>query len=114
MAMGFFKIQQISLMLWLLPIVAGAQIIPDRSLGNETSRVLPDNFGNLPIDRIEGGALRGQNLFHSFQEFSVNNNRGAYFSSPSGIQNIITRITGNNRSEIWGTLGVLGNSNLFF
>ncbi|MEG5104663.1 two-partner secretion domain-containing protein, partial [Microcoleus sp. AT13-A5] len=32
---------------------------------------------------------------------------------PSGIANIFTRVTGGNPSNILGTLGVLGNSNLF-
>jgi filamentous hemagglutinin family protein len=86
-----------------------AQIVPDQSLGREMSKITP----GLTTDRIEGGALRGQNLFHSFQEFNVNNNRSVYFVDPGGIQNIISRVTGNNRSEILGTLGVLGNSNLF-
>ncbi len=86
-----------------------AQIVLDQSLGREMSKITP----TLTTDRIEGGALRGQNLFHSFQEFNVSNNRSVYFIDPGGIQNIISRVTGNSRSEILGTLGVLGNSNLF-
>jgi filamentous hemagglutinin family protein len=66
------------------------------------------------IDQINGGATRGTNLFHSFQEFNVSEGRSAYFTNPAGIENILTRVTGTNPSNILGTLGVSGgNANLF-
>ncbi|WP_138500824.1 filamentous hemagglutinin N-terminal domain-containing protein [Nostoc sp. PA-18-2419] len=91
-----------------------AQIIPDGTLGNQNSVVVPDNLNGSPIDRINGGAIQGSNLFHSFQEFNINDGAKAYFTNPGGISNILTRVTGNNASNILGTLGVLGNANLFF
>ncbi|MEP6523128.1 S-layer family protein [Microcoleus vaginatus DQ-U2] len=99
--------------LLLFPVPAIAQIIPDNSLGAESSGTVPDTINNLPSDRIEGGATRGVNLFHSLREFNIREGRGAYFDNPSGIANIFTRVTGGNPSNILGTLGVLGNSNLF-
>ncbi|MBD0313607.1 MAG: filamentous hemagglutinin N-terminal domain-containing protein, partial [Microcoleus sp. T3-bin5] len=99
--------------LLLFPFPAIAQIIPDNSLGPESSRTVPDTINNLPSDRITGGAIRGVNLFHSLREFSIPEGRGAYFENPSGIANIFTRVTGGNPSNILGNLGVLGNSNLF-
>ncbi len=90
-----------------------AQITPDNSLGAESSVVNPDVINGVPSDRIDGGAIRGSNLFHSFQDFNVNAGRGAYFSNPAGIANILTRVTGGNPSTILGRLGVLGNANLF-
>src|SRR6476661_7432300 len=99
--------------LLLCPFPAIAQIIPDNSLGTESSRTVPDTINNLPSDRIEGGATRGVNLFHSLREFNIREGRGAYFANPSGIANIFTRVTGGNPSNILGTLGVVGNSNLF-
>ncbi len=57
--------------------------------------------------------MRGCNLFHSFQEFNVDEGRGVYFSNPDNIVNILSRVTGDNISQILGTLGVLGNANLF-
>src|SRR4028118_2325718 len=99
--------------LCLFPLGAIAQILPDSSLGAESSRTVPDTINNLPSDRITGGAIRGVNLFHSLREFSIPQGRGAYFENPSGIANIFTRVTGNNPSNILGNLGVLGNSNLF-
>ncbi|XZN98883.1 MAG: filamentous hemagglutinin N-terminal domain-containing protein [Microcoleus sp.] len=97
----------------LFPTATIAQIIPDRTLGTENSRTVSDTINNLPSDRIEGGATRGVNLFHSFREFNVGEGRGAYFVNPNGILNIFTRITGSNPSNILGTLGVQGNANLF-
>jgi filamentous hemagglutinin family protein len=99
--------------LLLLPTSAIAQIIPDNSLGAESSRTIPDTINNLPSDRIEGGANRGVSLFHSFREFNVSEGRGAYFANPNGILNIFTRVTGGNPSNILGVLGVQGNANLF-
>ncbi|QDL07008.1 hypothetical protein DP113_02905 [Brasilonema octagenarum UFV-E1] len=94
--------------------VAKAQITPDNSLGAQPSVVTPNvQINGTPSDRIDGGAIRGDNLFHSFQEFNVNANRGAYFSNPAGIANILTRVTGGNISNIQGVLGVLGKANLF-
>ncbi|NEQ68467.1 MAG: filamentous hemagglutinin N-terminal domain-containing protein [Symploca sp. SIO2D2] len=106
----------------LLP-PANAQIIPDATLGSEGSRIIEgvDIQGSLgdsealllKADRIEGGALRGANLFHSFLEFNVLDGQRVYFANPAGIENILSRVTGNNGSDILGTLGVLGNANLF-
>jgi len=95
----------------------GAQsITPDATLGNESSVVNTnvDVGKGIPSDRIDGGATRGSNLFHSFSNFNVDAGRGAYFANPAGIENIISRVTGSNVSNILGTLGVLGNANLLF
>jgi len=91
-----------------------AQIVPDHTLGAESSVVTPNLFiRGIISDRIDGGATRGANLFHSFQDFNVGQGRGAYFANPAGIENILTRVTGNNPSNIFGRLGVLGGANLF-
>jgi filamentous hemagglutinin family protein len=91
-----------------------AQITPDRTLGNESSVVKPNrDIKGIPSNRIDGGARRGGNLFHSFRSFNVEEGRGAYFRNPAGVENILSRVTGGNPSEILGTLGVSGNANLF-
>ncbi len=54
---------------------SSAQVIPDNTLGAESSVI---NLRDETSDRIDGGALRGQNLFHSFQEFNVDAERGVY------------------------------------
>ncbi|MBD2110332.1 MULTISPECIES: filamentous hemagglutinin N-terminal domain-containing protein [Cyanophyceae] len=93
---------------------AQAQVTPDVTLGNESSTVTP----NVPVrgseaDLIEGGALRGSNLFHSFLEFNVDAGQRLYFANPVGVESILSRITGGNPSAIFGTLGVDGAADLF-
>jgi filamentous hemagglutinin family protein len=95
--------------------LAQSNIVADDTLGADSSVVI-QNFNGAPTEVIAGGAERGQNLFHSFQEFNVEANRNAFFFSPNAdIQNILARVTGGNPSEILGVLGTFGNSepNLF-
>jgi filamentous hemagglutinin family protein len=89
---------------------ANAQVIPDSTLGDENSTV---SSREPSTEIIDGGAIRGANLFHSFQEFNIGEGRSVYFSNPNGIANILSRVTGANPSEILGKLGVLGNADLF-
>ena len=97
-----------------LSVPLSAQVIPDNSLGNESSIVTPNaTVKDISADLVEGGAIRGDNLFHSFSEFNISDGTGVYFANPDGISNILTRVTGNNISEIFGTLGVDGAANLF-
>ncbi len=114
--LGWYLIAGSSLIFIPCPgMLAQSNIVPDNTLGNEASVVnpAPDNVSN---ELISGGAQRGQNLFHSFQEFNVGEGKGAYFVSPnSDIANILSRVTGSNSSEIMGTLGTMGAAqpNLF-
>ncbi|HIK09750.1 MAG TPA: filamentous hemagglutinin N-terminal domain-containing protein [Oscillatoriaceae cyanobacterium M33_DOE_052] len=87
-----------------------AQIIPDNTLGTESSTVTTTE---PQVQTIDGGAIRGANLFHSFSEFNIGEGNSVYFTNPDGIQNIINRVTGANPSNIFGTLGVSGNANLY-
>ncbi len=108
----YFKTIFISLSsLFLISNPATAQLIPDNTLGRDNSRIVPTRNSNR--DNIAGGATRGANLFHSFQEFNVNPGREVYFNNPAGVRNILTRVTGGNVSNILGTLGVDGNANLY-
>ncbi|MEB3217315.1 MAG: filamentous hemagglutinin N-terminal domain-containing protein, partial [Nostocales cyanobacterium 94392] len=91
-----------------------SNIIPDNSLGAESSRLNRNVLINgINADRIDGGAKRGSNLFHSFSEFNITDGQAVYFVNPSGVENILTRVTGGNASNIFGTLGVDGAANLF-
>jgi large exoprotein involved in heme utilization and adhesion len=72
----------------------------DNTLGTENSIITPNvTINELFSDRVDGGAIRGRNLFHSFSELNVAEGRGIYFSNPEGINNIISRVTGNNPSS---------------
>lgn len=91
-----------------------AQVTPDGSLGAESSIVTPNvSINGSRSDRIDGGAIRSTNLFHSFQQFNVGEGQRVYFANPTGIENIFSRVTGTNLSNILGTLGVNGAANLF-
>lgn len=101
----------LSRLLW--PVPATAQINPDGTLGAEQSLVTPGTVNGLPADLIRGGAIRGGNLFHSFTDFNVGNTQRVYFENPGAVSRIIGRVTGNTTTSIDGTLGILGNADLF-
>ena len=91
---------------------ARAQITPDGTLGSESSVVAPTAPG-ATVDVISGGATRGANLFHSFEQFSVLTGREAFFNNAADIQNIISRVTGSSISNIDGLLRANPSANLF-
>jgi len=84
-----------------------AQVTPDTTLPNNTT-ITEQRDTTL----IEGGTSRGNNLFHSFNEFSVSTGRTAHFNNSSNIQNIISRVTGKSISNIDGTLKANSTANL--
>lgn len=99
-----------------LKALAQTQINPDNTL--------PTNVNHLGggVYEITGGSRpnNGANLFHSLQDFSVQSGDTAQFLYDTGINNIITRITGGSISQINGTIKTLingttniGNANLF-
>jgi filamentous hemagglutinin family protein len=88
-----------------------AQVEVDDTLGAEQSRIT--NRSSTDLD-ISGGATRSENLFHSFLRFTVAPGVSIYFLNSNGARNIITRVTGGEPSNIFGTLGVTGgDANLF-
>jgi len=58
-----------------------SQVVPDGTLGSERSQVRQETIRGVDSDRIEGGARRGGNLFHSFVQLDVEAGRGVYFST---------------------------------
>jgi filamentous hemagglutinin family protein len=102
---GYSKAIVLLTLLNMVALPAEAQIIPDGTLGAESSRL--EN-----LTQITGGAQRGGNLFHSFSQFNIAEGDRINFAAPVGVQNILTRVTGG-RSNLLGTLGVEGTANLF-
>ena len=97
----------------LVPTKTLAQIVPDSTLGTEGSQPVPATVRGLPAALIQGGALRGNHLFHSFSQFNVAEGQRVYFANPAMVQTILSRVTGADPSRILGTLGVDGGANLF-
>jgi filamentous hemagglutinin family protein len=78
--------------------------------------------GSIPVGGktqydITGGTRAGANLFHSFGDFSVPDNNIANFQNDTGqaTSNILGRVTGENISNIFGTIQTtgFGSANLF-
>ncbi|MGK7913551.1 MAG: filamentous hemagglutinin N-terminal domain-containing protein [Synechococcus sp.] len=87
--------------------------------GSTSTNIVDDIFEGRDIKRIIGGEQRGELLFHSFEEFNVDTSSDVFFdalnsSTGEEIASIFSRVTGNNPSDIYGRLGVIGNADLFF
>ena len=91
----------------LLPINVDAQVVPDGSLSTEVTT--SDRLNYI----IEAGNRQGNNLFHSFESFSVPTNGSVLFNNATDLQNIFSRVTGGSISEIDGLIRSLGETNLF-
>lgn len=87
---------------------AKSQIIPDNSLLKK-SIVRPNCTNCL----IQGGSQKGQNLFHSFKEFSIPLNGEAHFDNSSNVSLIISRVTGGLPTNIQGSLRANYSADLF-
>ncbi|MEM6613994.1 MAG: filamentous hemagglutinin N-terminal domain-containing protein [Cyanobacteria bacterium P01_C01_bin.72] len=85
---------------------AQGQITPDGSLSTKVGQQ-----GN--VSEITGGEQAGGNLFHSFQDFSVPTGNEAFFNNGLDIDNILSRVTGGNISDIDGLIRANGTANLF-
>ena len=83
------------------------------------SQVTSDNTTNTTVNtngnnfNILNGIQKGNNLFHSFKEFSIPKGGSATFQNSSAIVNIINRVTGGNISNIDGLIKASGSANLF-
>ncbi|HIK11841.1 MAG TPA: filamentous hemagglutinin N-terminal domain-containing protein, partial [Oscillatoriaceae cyanobacterium M33_DOE_052] len=98
----------------LTPEIATSQPITPETGANGTGTIITTPDGQQ-FD-INGGARSGDgaNLFHSFQQFGLNQGQTANFISNPQIQNILGRVVGGDPSVINGLIQITGgSSNLF-
>ncbi|MEO1689999.1 MAG: filamentous hemagglutinin N-terminal domain-containing protein [Cyanobacteria bacterium J06631_6] len=91
---------------WIISNRVSAQVTPDGTVNTQVNQ-------NTGVAEITGGETRGDNLFHSFQDFSVDTGEAASFLNNSDIANIFSRVTGGNASNIDGLIRANGSANLF-
>ena len=85
--------------------LAGGRIVLDGSFNPDWDGVaLAGPTYSIEADR---GEIAGKNLFYSFREFLVDNGETALFresAQTENVSNIITRVTGDNITSIYGRL----------
>ncbi len=97
-----------ALLTFALP--APAQISTDGTLGPTINLDGP----NFQIG-AELGQQHGPNLFHSFRDFNLSSHESATFSGPNNVQNILSRVTGGNPSNIDGLFrSTISGANVYF
>ncbi len=99
----------ISLTIGLLATTTSAEVVLDGSLGQSGAVTGPDFAITQGM-----GQTRGNNLFHSFSDFNLNSSESATFSGAANINNIISRVTGGNASNIDGTISSTINGADFY
>ncbi|MGL6339062.1 MAG: beta strand repeat-containing protein, partial [Waterburya sp.] len=86
--------------------ISVAQVTSDGTVNTQVNQ-------NGNVSEITGGEREGDNLFHSFQDFSVDTGNEASFLNANDIANIFSRVTGGNISNIDGLVSANGSANLF-
>ncbi len=87
--------------------------------GDVQAQITSDNTTDTKVQAdqnrsvITGGIQSGNNLFHSFEQFSLSTGAVANFDHALEIENIFSRVTGGTVSEIDGLIQTQGNANLF-
>lgn len=93
------------------PPTLSIEVVPDGSLGVNSSQIRSQDAQNRTLT-VQGGLQQGDNVFHSFEQFSITEGQTVIFP-PMMQENIFTRVTGTQASSLEGNLEVEGNANFF-
>lgn len=89
---------------------AFAGVVTDGSVGPRRGLNGPDYVIGASL-----GTIRGANLFHSFDLFSVAAGESATFRGPENIRHVVSRVTGGAPSQIDGLLrSEVGQADFYF
>lgn len=95
-----------------LSIIFNVSLVQGQVVEDETLSTKVETENNRDFT-VNGGNQQGNNLFHSFDEFSIPRDGSVLFDNGLTIQNIISRVTGTSISEINGLIQSNGTANLF-
>ncbi|MDM8560348.1 filamentous hemagglutinin N-terminal domain-containing protein [Candidatus Parabeggiatoa sp. HSG14] len=94
----------------IISLSSNAEVTLDGSLGQQGVLSGPNYLIGADLGQQHGG-----NLFHSFQDFNLQSHEGAIFSGPNSVNNIISRVTGGNPSNIDGLIrSTIPQANMYF
>ncbi|MDM8558599.1 filamentous hemagglutinin N-terminal domain-containing protein [Candidatus Parabeggiatoa sp. HSG14] len=100
----------LAILLLIISLSINAEITTDGSLGSRANLPGPNYLIGADLGQQHGG-----NLFHSFQDFNLNSAESATFSGPNSVQNILSRVTGGNPSNIDGLIhSTIPNAAFYF
>ncbi|MEK8015659.1 MAG: filamentous hemagglutinin N-terminal domain-containing protein [Candidatus Parabeggiatoa sp.] len=100
----------LTILFLIISLPIRAQITTDGTLGQKLNLPGPDYQIGADL-----GQQHGNNLFHSFQDFNLQSHESATFTGQNPVQNVISRVTGGNPSNIDGLIrSTLPNADLYF
>jgi filamentous hemagglutinin family protein len=100
----------LTIVLLIISLSTNAEITTDGTLGSHANLPGPNYLIGADLGQQHGG-----NLFHSFQDFNLNSSESATFSGPNNVQNILSRVTGGNLSNIDGLIrSTIPNADIYF
>jgi filamentous hemagglutinin family protein len=101
---------QILFLTFIFSLSTSAQITTDGTLGSAHNLSGPDYQIGADLGQQHDG-----NLFHSFRDFNLQSWESATFSGPNHIQNVISRVTGGNPSQIDGLFcSIIPGADVYF
>jgi filamentous hemagglutinin family protein len=109
-AVELVKCLALSALLGLSAGPGAAQVVLDGKFGTSGPLTGPNYTIGAGL-----GAIRGNNLFHSFSQFDLKAGDVAQFTGPANIQNVLSRVTGGKPSSIDGTIrSEIPGANFYF